>query len=124
MRIARMMVSGCDLWQNNPVPPKEASGTSGMKAAANGVPNLSTLDGWWIEGITRSPWAGWILDHRSDGQDHISLYELYAHITRVFYEHPERYKEHMAHALSLASYFNTHRMVQEYFDKAWSLRLY
>ncbi len=122
--IAQKMVAGCDLWQNNPVPPQEASGTSGMKAAANGVPNLSTLDGWWIEGIAKNPQAGWTIRHRHDGQDQLSLYELYGHIIRVFYDHPGRWKEHMVHALSLASYFNTHRMVNEYLERAWSLDIY
>lgn len=124
MEVARHLVAGCDLWQNNPVPPQEASGTSGMKAAANGIPNLSTLDGWWIEGITRSPQAGWIIHHRMDGEDHLSLYENYEHIIRIFYNNPERWREHMVHALSLASHFNTHRMVNEYLDRAWSLDLY
>lgn len=124
MEISRLMVSGCDVWQNNPVPPQEASGTSGMKATANGVPNLSTLDGWWIEGITRNPDAGWTITHRMDGQDHLSLYDCYGVIINLFYNNPQRWREHMIHALTLASYFNTHRMVKEYLDKAWTLRLY
>lgn len=124
MHVGKALVSGCDLWLNNPVPPKEASGTSGMKAAANAVPNLSTLDGWWIEGITQDPLAGWIIHHRHDGRDEISLYEQLEHITRVYHEHRTRWNEHQVHALALASYFNTHRMVQEYLDKAWSLKIY
>jgi glycogen phosphorylase len=124
MDMARVLLAGCDLWQNNPVPPKEASGTSGMKAAANGVPNLSTLDGWWIEGITKNPQAGWIIQHRPDGKDELSLYERYGHICRVYYDHPDRWKEHMVHALSLAHYFNTHRVVQEYQERAWTVKLY
>ena len=121
---SKKLVSGCDLWLNNPVPPKEASGTSGMKAAANGVPNLSTLDGWWIEGITKNPTAGWIIEHRKDGKDEKSLYDQLEHIKHVYYNHEERWREHMVHALSLAHYFNTHRMVQEYHRRAWSLKLY
>ncbi len=120
--LGRLMVQGCDLWLNNPVPPQEASGTSGMKAAANGIPNLSTLDGWWIEGITQNPQAGWIIEHGDD--DANKLYDTLSHIIRVYYEHPDRWREHMVHALSLASYFNTHRMVQEYQDRAWTLKLY
>ncbi len=50
MQLAKMMVSGCDVWLNTPERPKEASGTSGMKAAHNGVPHFSILDGWWLEG--------------------------------------------------------------------------
>lgn len=124
MHVSQYMVSGCDLWLNNPIPPKEASGTSGMKAAANGVPNLSTLDGWWIEGITLNPWAGWIIEHRDDDKDHERLYDVLGHILRVYYEHPKRWHEHMVAALSLAHYFNTHRMVHEYLDKAWNLKIY
>ena len=124
MSVAKKLVTGCDLWLNNPLPPKEASGTSGMKAAANGVPNLSTLDGWWIEGITKNPTAGWIIEHREDSRDEISLYDQLEHIIHVYYDHPERWKEHMVHALSLAHYFNTHRMVTEYERRAWSLNIY
>ncbi len=118
------MTQGCDLWLNNPIPPKEASGTSGMKATANAVPNLSTLDGWWIEGITKDPLAGWIIEHREDERDEISLYEQLERITHIYYDQPERWSEHMVHALSLAHYFNTHRMVQEYETKAWTRRIY
>lgn len=124
MHVSKYLVSGCDLWLNNPEPPKEASGTSGMKAAANAVPNLSTLDGWWIEGITLDPLAGWIIHHRHDNKDEISLYDQLEHITHVYYNHKTRWAEHMVHALSLAYYFNTHRMVDEYEQKAWSLKLY
>lgn len=124
MAMSQKLVAGCDLWLNNPVPPKEASGTSGMKAAANAVPNLSTLDGWWIEGITKNAQGGWIIQHRDDGQDHKSLYDVLGHIIRVYYEHPKRWRQHMASALALASYFNTHRMVNEYLDKSWTLTIY
>lgn len=124
MDVSKYMVQGCDLWLNNPVPPKEASGTSGMKAAANAVPNLSTLDGWWIEGITHDPLSGWIISHRKDGQDEKNLYAQLEHISHVYHNHKVRWAEHMVHALSLAYYFNTHRMVEEYHKKAWSLDLY
>lgn len=124
MHVAHYLVSGCDIWLNNPIPPKEASGTSGMKAAANGVPNLSTLDGWWIEGITVSPLAGWIIHHRRDGKDERSLYHQLEHISHVYYGDRERWRVHQLHALSLSSYFNTHRMVEEYERQAWSLKLY
>ena len=124
MEIAHHLVSGCDVWLNNPLPPKEASGTSGMKAAANGVPNLSTLDGWWIEGITVSPLAGWIIHHRRDGRDELSLYHQLEHVSHVYYGDRERWRVHMLHALSLSSFFNTHRMVGEYERQAWSLKLF
>lgn len=124
MSVSKMLVSGCDVWLNNPIPPKEASGTSGMKAAANGVPNLSTLDGWWIEGITRNPMSGWIIHHRHDARDELSLYDQLEHVARVYFDHRERWREHQLSALSLAAYFNTHRMVKEYEEQAWSLKLY
>ena len=68
--------------------------------------------------------AGWIIQHRDDERDEISLYERYGHICRVFYDHPDRWREHMVHALSLAHYFNTHRVVREYQERAWTIRLY
>ncbi len=61
------MVHGVDVWLNNPVPPQEASGTSGMKASVNGVPNLSILDGWWIEGYDGQ--NGWAFGQEADGHD-------------------------------------------------------
>lgn len=117
----RRLVSGCDIWQNNPVPPKEASGTSGMKAVANGVPNLSTLDGWWIEGVAKKPNAGWIIQH--DGQtDHESLYKQYKSIVHTYYENKEEFKNKMIKSICLGSFFNTHRMVDEYREKAWIVK--
>ena len=117
----RRLVSGCDIWQNNPIPPKEASGTSGMKAVANGVPNLSTLDGWWIEGVAMKPNSGWVIEG-VDGNDHESLYKQYADIIKTYYEKPEKFKKKMIKSICLASFFNTHRMVDEYRDRAWIVK--
>lgn len=117
----RRMVSGCDIWQNNPIPPKEASGTSGMKAVANGVPNLSTLDGWWLEGVELKPGCGWVINSKDD-RDHESLYEQYQDIVKTYYKKPATFKKKMVKSICLASYFNTHRMVDEYRDKAWVIK--
>ena len=74
MVLARTLVRGCDVWLNTPRRPLEASGTSGMKAAVNGVLNLSVLDGWWAEGY--SPELGWAIDGASDDADREQLYRL------------------------------------------------
>ena len=67
MSIAKVLIAGADVWLNTPVPPLEASGTSGMKAAVNGVLNLSMLDGWWVEGCIEGV-TGWCIDDASDGR--------------------------------------------------------
>ena len=72
--LARTIIPGCDVWLNNPTRPLEASGTSGMKAAVNGVLNLSVLDGWWPEGY--GPERGWAIDGVSDDADREQLYRL------------------------------------------------
>jgi starch phosphorylase len=130
MAIARRLVAGVDLWLNTPLPPLEASGTSGMKAAINGVPQLSTLDGWWIEGCIEgvTGWAigddgansgnGWADDRAADAQ---SLYNtLETVILPLYYRDPEGYAEVMKHAIALnGSFFNTERMVDQYVRKAY-----
>lgn len=81
MGIARNLVSGVDVWVNNPRYPLEASGTSGMKAAANGVPNFSILDGWWIEGFNKNPRNGWGIEPAThldgDAQDEFEANAMY-----------------------------------------------
>ncbi len=72
--LARSLIPGCDVWLNNPRRPQEASGTSGMKAAVNGVLNLSVLDGWWAEAY--DPDVGWAIDGVSDEADAEQLYRL------------------------------------------------
>src|SRR4029077_9292707 len=72
--LAQTIIPGCDIWLNNPTRPLEASGTSGMKAAVNGVLNLSVLDGWWPEGY--DPELGWAIDGVSDEADTEQLYRL------------------------------------------------
>lgn len=129
MDLAKLMISGVDLWLNTPEPPLEASGTSGMKAAINGVPSLSILDGWWLEGHVEGV-TGWAIGSRSqprvgiDGeQDAENLYEqLERVILPLFYERPDEYVDVMRHAIALTgSFFNTHRMLQQYLTRAYFL---
>jgi len=68
LALANLITSGVDLWLNTPQPPLEASGTSGMKAALNGIPSLSILDGWWIEGLIEGV-TGWAIGDQPGGQD-------------------------------------------------------
>lgn len=127
MYLGLLLTAGVDLWLNTPQPPMEASGTSGMKAALNGVPSLSILDGWWIEGCIEGV-TGWAIgqDHHklTDRADRLkdaeSLYNKLEHVIEVFYQHPDRYSTVMAHAIALnGSFFNTQRMMQQYVVKAY-----
>jgi glycogen phosphorylase len=129
MDLAKLMVSGVDLWLNTPEPPLEASGTSGMKAAVNGVPSLSILDGWWLEGHVEGV-TGWAIGSRSqprNGPDGtLDAENLYEQLERVilplFYERPDDYVDVMRHAIALTgSFFNTHRMLQQYLTRAYFL---
>jgi starch phosphorylase len=128
MEIGKMMTAGVDVWLNTPLPPMEASGTSGMKAAVNGVPSLSVLDGWWIEGCIEGV-TGWsigppdgrtavISDHSRDAA---SLYDKLEQIVLpLYYHHRDDYLDVMRHAIALnGSFFNTHRMLQQYVLKAY-----
>jgi starch phosphorylase len=127
MRLARLFTAGADLWLNTPQPPLEASGTSGMKAAINGVPSLSMLDGWWVEGCIEgvTGWAiggdGGIETDDDRAADAASLYGKLEHvILPMFYAERDRYVEVMRHALALnGSFFNTERMVDQYVRKAY-----
>lgn len=126
MTIARYLTQGVDVWLNNPRRPREASGTSGMKAAANGVLNLSVLDGWWDEAY--SPAVGWAIGRGesysdSNYQDQVeaeAIYNLLENdIVPMFYERsgrlPRRWINYMKESISdLSYYFNTNRMLAEY----------
>jgi starch phosphorylase len=127
--LARLITSGVDLWLNTPQPPLEASGTSGMKAALNGVPSLSVLDGWWIEGHIEGV-TGWAIgaDATANGSagdrraaDARDLYDkLQRLILPLYYHDREHYAGIMAHCIGVnGSFFNTHRMVQQYVVKAY-----
>jgi starch phosphorylase len=127
MALAMLITSGVDLWLNTPQRPQEASGTSGMKAALNGVPSLSVLDGWWVEGCVEGV-TGWAIgyDTKIDGDESAaesaSLYEkLEQKIIPMFYRAPEAYGYIMRFCISLnASFFNTHRMLSQYKANAYS----
>ena len=124
MEIAGRMVAGVDLWLNNPMKPLEASGTSGMKAALNGVPSLSVLDGWWIEGHVEGV-TGWSIGGvEPDGDQSKDANEIYLKLERVilplYYGLPFAYAEVMRAAIALnGSFFNTQRMVEQYVRNAY-----
>lgn len=132
MDLSRLLVSGVDVWLNNPRRYQEASGTSGMKASLNGVLNFSVLDGWWIEGYQRDPMAGWSIgpgtnDPKAtqypDSYDANDLYnKLDREILPLYYNNRDGWTERMKHAIKLAMFFNTHRMVEEYADRGWKLK--
>jgi starch phosphorylase len=123
LELGRLMTAGVDVWLNTPKPPMEASGTSGMKAALNGVPSLSVLDGWWIEGCIEgvTGWAIGEVDAGSDGTEAESLYEkLEGTVAPIFYGEDSRFVEVMCHSIALnGAFFNTQRMVQQYVVKAY-----
>jgi starch phosphorylase len=126
--LARRMVSGCDVWLNTPVPPLEASGTSGMKAALNGVPSLSVIDGWWVEGCVEGV-TGWAIgndDHADStegtNRSHANaLYDkLQSTLLPTYYDNREHYLEIMRSCISInASFFNSQRMVLQYVAEAY-----
>ena len=128
MALAKVLIAGADVWLNTPQAPLEASGTSGMKAALNGVPSFSILDGWWIEGHIEGV-TGWSIggdpvttevgDDRA--RDAMSLYDKLENvILPLFYSDRDRYIDVMQHAIALnGSFFNTERMVDQYVRKAY-----
>jgi starch phosphorylase len=110
-----------DVWVNTPRRPYEASGTSGMKAALNGVPSLSILDGWWIEGCIEGV-TGWAIeDGADDAAEASSLYEkLEKAVVPLFLEAPEKWARLMRITLAVnGSFFNTNRMVRQYTRNAY-----
>ncbi len=127
MEVAQKLISGCDVWLNNPIPPREASGTSGMKASLNGGLNLSILDGWWIEGFNMNNKAGWAFGNEpfaqgedQDTHDSKALLNQLENLIDCYYNKEEEWQERMKSAVSLVSYFNTHRLVNEYQEKIWT----
>ena len=125
MTLGHLLTSGSDVWLNNPMRPLEASGTSGMKAALNGVPSLSVLDGWWIEGCLEGT-TGWAIgaDPRLPMDPATDIPELYYKLERVvvplFYGMPYKWAEIQRSAISVnGSFFNTQRMVMQYVQNAY-----
>jgi starch phosphorylase len=128
MEIGKLMTAGVDIWLNTPQPPMEASGTSGMKAALNGVPSLSILDGWWIEGHIEGI-TGWSIGEHTHGtqqphdatKDAVALYQkLEEVILPLFCNDKNRFVELMRHAIAInGSFFNTQRMLQQYVLSAY-----
>jgi len=129
MDLAKRLVSGVDVWLNTPMRPREASGTSGMKAAHNGVLNFSVLDGWWIEGHIEG-YTGWsigpmptesTLTRSTDSTDAESLYEkLQGEVIPTFYDSRHIWIRMMRNAIGKnAYYFNSHRMMRRYVTEAY-----
>jgi starch phosphorylase len=125
LTLGALLTSGVDLWVNNPQPPLEASGTSGMKAALNGVPSLSVLDGWWVEGHVEGV-TGWSIGEATDdpADTRLELASLYDKLERLilpmFYSRHEAWATVMRFAISLnGSYFNAHRMLAQYLESAY-----
>ena len=128
--LAKLLVSGADVWLNTPMRLHEASGTSGMKACLNGVLNLSTLDGWWIEGYERDNEAGWRIgplasalddpeEHRKVDAEDIYTQLQYEVVHEYYYSERRRWIRRMKRAIGLMGYFSSQRCVRDYLEKAW-----
>jgi starch phosphorylase len=130
MELALLLTSGVDVWLNTPKIPCEASGTSGMKACLNGIPSLSVLDGWWVEGCVEGV-TGWAIETKvadvcelqmDDAEEAASLYRKLEEVVIPLYYAPERdgWAQIMRYAIAFnASFFNSHRMVQQYLLNAY-----
>jgi len=130
MDLGQLLVSGSDVWLNNPIPPLEASGTSGMKAALNGVPSLSILDGWWVEGCVEGV-TGWEIEdgvvedprepHARDAHHADALLrKLDEQVAPLFFGDRERFLDIRRQSIALnGSFFNTHRMLLQYLYEAY-----
>jgi starch phosphorylase len=127
LKLAQLLTSGADVWLNTPQPPLEASGTSGMKAAVNGVPSFSVLDGWWLEGCIEGI-TGWAVEKQGGAPESAtaeetahSLYDkLELVILPLLRSDRSRFVDVMRHAIALnASFFHTERMLDQYVTKAY-----
>jgi starch phosphorylase len=119
--LGAMLTAGVDVWLNTPKRPYEASGTSGMKAALNGVPSLSIMDGWWIEGCIEGV-TGWsIEDGANDEEEANSLYrKLENSVVPLYLDAPDKWARLMRNTIAFnGSYFNTNRMVKQYTRNAY-----
>jgi len=132
MALAKLLCAGIDVWLNTPLPPMEASGTSGMKAAMNGVPSFSILDGWWVEGHVEGV-TGWSIGDRIDaclepvsGMDGCHADALYRKLAEevlpCFYHDHDRFVDIMRHTIALnGAFFHTQRMVEQYVHNAYRI---
>lgn len=130
MELAGVLAAGCDVWVNTPRPPMEASGTSGMKAAVNGVPSLSVLDGWWVEGHLEGA-TGWavgefVAEPENPANDRKIAHALYEKLSKAvlpcYYKDRDRYIEIMRRTIAFnAAFFNTNRMLAQYLLHAYRL---
>lgn len=119
--LGALLTAGVDVWVNTPRRPYEASGTSGMKAALNGVPSLSILDGWWIEGCIEG-FTGWAIeDGANDAEEAVNLYnKLENAVVPLYRDDPQKWARMMRTTLAFnGSYFNTNRMVKQYTRNAY-----
>jgi starch phosphorylase len=119
MRVARSLCAGVDLWLNNPQKPLEASGTSGMKAAMNGVPSLSVLDGWWIEGHVEGV-TGWAIGDENPANEAAEIGSLYDKleyaILPMYYRQSLAYAAVMRYAIAInGEFFSAQRMMNQYY---------
>jgi starch phosphorylase len=118
--LGALLTQGVDVWVNTPRRPYEASGTSGMKAALNGVPSLSVLDGWWIEGCAENA-TGWAIDDAdSEDGEAASLYDKLENSIAPLYARPNAWARVQQHCIGVnGTFFNTHRMLAQYFNNAY-----
>jgi starch phosphorylase len=119
-QLGALLTQGVDVWVNTPRRPYEASGTSGMKAALNGVPSLSILDGWWIEGCAENT-TGWAIeDGDNEDAEAASLYNKLEHAVAPLYANPVAWSVMQRHCIAInGTFFNTHRMLRQYITNAY-----
>ena len=121
---AALMVAGSDVWLNNPEPPMEACGTSGMKAAMNGCINFSSPDGWWLEAMEMDEQCGWAFGCDISGHDVFdcdAIHNGLREVLEIYYKKPDEWVSRMKHSIALGAYFNTHRNILEYKEKMWNI---